>query len=171
MRPNRVAGTARLSSRLHRMKLLGTLAAYLAVTAALFGGLVGGVLWLVQPDVKIAREQTAAPIPPRIAESIARKSAPPQVAAKPAPEMAPQPVMLKEPEPVKPIMHEANVALTPAPHRVQVRELTAKSSAKPKPRPQQPSIAARQTPPASAPQETSSVSAQAVSTARTDSPY
>jgi hypothetical protein len=153
------------------MKLLGTLAAYLAVTAALFGGLVGGVFWLVQPDINIAGEQRAAPIPPRIAESIARKSPPPQLAAKPAPEIQPQPVTLKEPEPVKPIMHEANVALTPTPHRIQVRELTAKTSAKPKLRRQQRSIAARQTPPASAPQETSSVSAQAVSTARTDSPY
>jgi hypothetical protein len=154
------------------MKLLRTLAAYLAVTAALFGGLVGGVFWLVQPDAQVAREQTAAPIPPRIADSIARKSAPlPQPATKPAPDVQPQPAMVEEPETVKPIMHEANVALTPAPHRVQVRELTAKTSAKPKPRRQEQTIAARQTPPASAPQETSSVSAQPVSTARTDSPY
>lgn len=153
------------------MKLLGTLAAYLAVTAALFGGLVGGVLWLVQPDSKVAREQTAASIPPRIADSIARKSAPlPQPSAKPQWEVQPQPVLVEQREPVKPIMHQANVALTPASHRVQVRELNAKTSAKAKPRRQERSFAARQTPPAPAPQETSSVSAQRV-TGRTDSPY
>jgi hypothetical protein len=154
------------------MKLLGTLAAYLAVTAALFGGVAGGVFWLVQPDANAAGEQRAARIPPRIAESIARKSAPfPQPAAKPAPELQPQPVIVKDPEPVQPVMQEANVALTQVPHRVQVRELTAKTTAKPKPRRQERSIAARQTATASAPQETSSVTAQPVSTGRTDSPY
>jgi hypothetical protein len=142
------------------MKLLGILIAYVAVSAGLFGALSGGVFWLLQADPTAAREQRAAPIPPRIAESIERKSAP--IAQ----------VAVMEPAPVKPIMQEAPVALTQPPRRVQIRELASPSlpsSVKRKPRRGEQNIAAQ---PASPSQEASSANVRAaVSTARTDNPY
>jgi len=143
------------------MRLLGTLAAYLAVTATLFGGLVGGVLWLVRSDPTVAHAQRSGPIPPRIAESIERKTAPPPQ------QFVRQPVAVKEPEPVKPVMYEAQVALTPASRNVQVRERATQTRVKRKPRRPERAIAAHTAPP----QEASSASTRSVSTARSDSPY
>lgn len=82
------------------MKILLTLLGYVAGTAALAGSLMSGVFWLVQPDPSLMREAKAAPVPPRIAESIERKK-------------APEPVV--EPVSVKAPLVEASVALTTPP--------------------------------------------------------
>jgi hypothetical protein len=79
------------------MRVLAILLGYVASIAALAGPLIGGVLWLLQPDLSLTREVKAAPIPRRIAESIERKKAP---------------IAAAEPVPVKAPMLEANVALT-----------------------------------------------------------
>jgi hypothetical protein len=91
------------------MTILLTLLGYVAGNAALVVGLVSGVLWLVQPDPSLMREAKAAPIPPRIAESIERKKVPEPVA---------------ESLPHKSPMLEASVALTAqsAP-KLKIREL------------------------------------------------
>lgn len=136
---------------------LAILLAYVVVSAGLIGGLLSGVLWLVQPGPTVAQEPRAAPIPPRIAESIERKLAPP-----------PAPVAVKEPEPVKPAMQEAQVSLTSATPRVQIRDLAPPPPVKRKPRRDERTIASQR---ASAPQEASSASARVVSTGRSDSPY
>lgn len=89
------------------MKTLLTLLGYLAGTAALAGSLMGGVFWLIQPDPSLLREAKAAPVPPRIAESIERKK-------------TPEPVV----EPVKVPLVEASVALTmPSVAKIRIREL------------------------------------------------
>ena len=86
------------------MTLALRLCLYVAVTAGLFGSLAGGVWWLVTPDPSVkllAVEARAAPIPPRIAESIERRVS--------VPVQEPQPVHAAPPPPP---MQEANVALT-----------------------------------------------------------
>lgn len=154
------------------MRLLGILAGYLGAAALLFGGLIGGVLWLVKADPGTATAAPrAAPIAPRIAESIERKKldaapAPVPVAQTTAATIAPEP---------KPVMHEAPVALTPA-SRVHIRELnphvtTRKASHREravaqKGPPHERAIA--QPEPASAPE---APVARPIATARTDSPY
>lgn len=132
---------------------LAILAAYLLVSAGVLGGLLSGVFWLVQSEPTMAREQRPAPIPPRIAESIERKRVPP-------------PPVVKEPEPIKQAMQEAEVALTQPPRKVQIRDL-APPPVKRKPRRDERALASREAP---APQE-ASASVRAVSTARSDSPY
>jgi hypothetical protein len=132
---------------------LAILAAYLLVSAGLLGGLLSGVFWLVQSDPTIAREQRSVPIPPRIAESIERKLVPP-------------PPVVKEPEPIKQAMQEAEVALPQTPRKVQIRDL-APQPVKRKPRRDERAVALREAP---APQEASAI-VRPVSTARSDSPY
>src|SRR6185295_14221889 len=93
------------------MKILLTLLGYMAGTAALVGSLMSGVLWLVHPDPSFMREAKAAPLPPRIAESIERKRAPEPVV---------EPVSGKAP------MVEANVVLTtPSAPKVKIRALSS----------------------------------------------
>jgi len=142
------------------MKLLAILAAYVASAAALFGVLFGGVFWLVQPDPSGARERRTATIPPRIAESIERKWAPlPQI----APAKAAEPVHSVM-APVRAVMHEAPVSLTPAP-KVRIREVAAPTAAKRKTRPVAlREAAATQAPPAAA-------AVRPVASGRSDSPY
>ena len=94
------------------MKLLALLLTYLGVGAGLFAGLVGGVLWLVRPDPTIAQERRVPPIPPRIADSIERKVAPP---ARVTPAALIETKV--EPEAAKPTMKEADAALTQAPRK------------------------------------------------------
>ena len=72
------------------MKTVGTLLGYVAGAAALVALLMSGVFWLVQPDPSLTREAKAAPIPPRIAESIERKTAPEPT---PAPVVNVQPML------------------------------------------------------------------------------
>lgn len=133
------------------MKLARTLLAYTLVIGVLCAGLINGVLWLVRPGPAISHEARAAPIPPRIAESIERK----------------KPILIKEsePEPAKPAttalpaMTEANVSLAPAPVRsFNIREL---APAKPKRKPRENGVAESPAAPAPA----------AISTARSDFPY
>ena len=140
------------------MRLLGVLTAYVAVSLGLFGGLAAGIVWLMQSEPTVAHEQRRAPIPPRIAESIERKSQP--VA----------PVAVKQPEPVRPVMQEAAVALTSAPaaepRRVQIRELAAQPAKKKARR------EVRNRPSPSPPaQEAAPAPVRTVSTGRSDSPY
>jgi hypothetical protein len=132
---------------------LAILAAYLLVSAGALGGLLSGVFWLVQSEPTMAREQRQAPIPPRIAESIERKRVPPLA-------------VVKEPEPIKQVMLEAQVALPQTPSKVQIRDL-APQPVKRKPRRDERPLASREAP---ALQE-ASASVRAVSTARSDSPY
>ena len=153
----RVRRTAPAAARCAIMKLLALLAAYLGVTAGLFGGLTAGVLWLVRPDPAATREPRAAPISPRIAESIERKMAPP----------APSPVITEtkvEAEPAKPVMKEADVALTHAPRRIQVREFSPQQPIKRKLR-DEPNVAAQEAAPEAPPARAQ------IPTSRTDFPY
>jgi hypothetical protein len=145
------------------MKLLGILAAYLGATALLFGGLAGGVMWLVKPDPTGATPATrVAPISPRIAESIERKMAvvPPAPAAQAAEAKV-------EPASIKPVMREADVALTHTPRRIQLRELTPPRTTKRKPAREEHRVAAHEAPaaPEAAPARVP------VATVRTDFPY
>src|ERR1043165_559308 len=118
----------------------------------LAAGLISGTLWLVKPDPAVKLETRAAPIPPRIAESIERK--------KPLP----VPVPSAAPEPVKPVMHEASASLTNQP-AVKIRELSPPPQKKAKRRGEQrqKSLVAEASPVAPA--------TPAISTARTDFPY
>src|SRR5436305_2165097 len=95
------------------MRLLGILATYLGAAVLVFGGLIGAVLWLVKPDpTEATAAPRAAPIAPRIAESIERK----KLDALPAPAPVVQTNAARiEPEPVKSVMHEAPASLVPAP--------------------------------------------------------
>lgn len=131
------------------MGSLGKLLAYVAVTGGVFVGLVSGVMWFVQPDPRYKGEARAAVIPPRIADSIERKKPP----VRPAESEAP-----------KPVMHEANVALTPAPQpKFNIREMRSpppQARQRRLPRDVRP---VREIPPAPA--------APVVTTARTDFPY
>ena len=111
------------------MKLLVVLLAYLGVSAGLFAGLMGGILWLVRSDPTVAQERRVPPIPPRIADSIERKTAPP-VPVTPAAITAAK----VEPEAAEPAMKAADAALTQMPRKVQIREITPRPPIKRKPR-------------------------------------
>ena len=91
------------------MRFLARLLIYTATVGALAGGMVGGALWLVQPGATMTREARAAPIPPRIADSIERKR--------------PVPVAAVAPEPAKPVMQVAPVSLTHQP-AFKIRDLS-----------------------------------------------
>jgi hypothetical protein len=96
------------------MKTIGTLLGYVAGTAALVAVLMSGVFWLVRPDTSLTQEAKAAPIPPRIAESIERKK-PLEPVAEP----------VAEPVKVQPMLQEANVSLTSqAAPKFKIRELS-----------------------------------------------
>jgi len=130
------------------MRVLAALFAYTAVVCLLAGGLIWGTLWLVEPDPTIKLERQAAPIPPRIAESIERK--------KPLP----VPAVTATPEPVKRVMQEASASLTNQPI-AKIRELSPPPKKAKKRREQNPVVAEAPTIPVP----------QTVSTARTDFPY
>ena len=131
------------------MRVLAALFAYTAVVCLLAGGLIWGTLWLVEPDPTIKLERQAAPIPPRIAESIERK--------KPLP----APAVTATPEPVKPVMQEASASLTNQPI-AKIRELSPPPQRKVKKRREQKSVVA---------EALAAPPTQSVSTARTDFPY
>ena len=102
------------------MRLLGILATYLGAAVLLFGGLIGGVLWLVKPDpTEATAAPRVAPIAPRIADSIERKKMDTPVASA---AMVQTTAVRIAPEPIKPVMHEAPASLAPA-SRVHIREL------------------------------------------------
>ena len=145
------------------MKLLAVLVRYLAVSAGLFGGIIGGVLWFVKPDPNAApMPPRVAPIAPRIAESIARKMEAVPILS---PASAHTTETSMELQPVKPVMLEAPVALTPAP-KVHIRELKPQHTAKHKPA-REPRTAVVQ---AGTPAAEAAVP-RPIATARTDSPY
>jgi hypothetical protein len=127
------------------------LLAYFAITGGLAVGLVSGVTFLVTPEPGGHQEAQAAPaIPSRIADSIERKKA-----------SLPQPEPVALPAPARPVMQEANVALTPAPPQTfKIRDLSAPPKKK-RQRKQEPT-------PVEAP---AAPVRSAVTTARTDMPY
>ena len=141
--------------RCANMKFVGILAGYLAAAGALFGALAGGVLWLIQPGEATA-EKRVAPIPPRIAESIERKSAP----------MMPEPVAVMPVSEAKPAMQEAPVAL-PHHYRIIEREVALPNAVhRPATQPRKKTQAS-----ASPAAEPAPAATRAVSTARSDFPY
>ena len=127
------------------MRFLARLLIYTAIVGSLAGGMVGGTLWLVQPGATMTREARAAPVPPRIADSIERKR--------------PRPVAA--PEPAKPVMQMAPVSLTHRP-AFKIRDLSPPSAQKRNKRRERKPVVAESSP-VSLP--------QAVTTARTDFPY
>lgn len=134
------------------MKLAKILLAYALTIGVLCAGLIGGAMWLIQPSAAISHETRAAPVPPRIADSIERRK--------------PIPVKESEPEPAKPAMKEADVSLAPAPVRsFKIRELAPPVKQKRKPRGD--SAVAQVPTPAETPRSVSPV----VTTARSDVPY
>src|SRR5882672_8136484 len=130
------------------MKIIAGLFGYAVGVAGLASGLIYGMSWLVQPDPSAAASAPrVTPIPPRIAESIARRKEPPPP---PPPVVAP-----REP------MTVSNVSLAPPPKQA-IRELSA-----PRPPIRAPGPRSMQARTAVPPQ-----SAQpAVTTSRTDAPF
>jgi len=144
------------------MKLIALLMSYLGVTAGLLGGVVAGALWLVKPDPSAATATPrVAPISPRIADSIERRKM----------DAAVHLMETKaEPEPIKPAMQEAPAALTQAPQRVQIRDLSQRM-AKRKPLPHQRNAAAQNVATHEAAATPAPPVARPIATGRTDSPY
>ena len=141
------------------MKLAGILLGYALAVGVLFSTLAGGALWLVQPSPAVSQEARPppmpAPIPARIADSIARK--------KPFPVEEPK---VAEPRPVRPAMQEASVSLAPAPvYSTRIRRFGAPPQ-QPRKQRSEPALA-RAAPAVSAP----SSPAAPVSAARSDFPY
>ena len=135
------------------MKLAGTLLSYAFAIGVLCAGLIGGVMWLIQPGAATSHEARVATIPPRIADSIERRK--------------PIPVQANEPAPAKPVMTEANVSLTPAPERpFKIRELNPPPKQHRKPRGETAVAAAD-----AARGAAIRTAAPVVSTARSDVPY
>jgi hypothetical protein len=133
------------------------LLAYVVITGGLVAGLASGANFLLTPKLGGSQEAKATPvIPARIADSIERKKA-----------SVPQPEPVTLPEPPRPAMHEANVALTPAPPpKFRIRELStpAKLSApvnRKRQRKQEQTVVEAPAAPVRS----------AVTTARTDMPY
>jgi hypothetical protein len=133
------------------MKLAGILLSYALAVGVLFSTLAGGVMWLIQPGPAVSQEARPAPLPPRIADSIARRQ--------------PFPVEEPTPESVKPAMQEAKVSLAPAPvYSARIRELSVPVKQTRKRRSEQ--AVAREAPAVSA-----SSPAATISAARSDFPY
>jgi len=149
------------------MRLLTQLMSYLGVTVGLLGVVVAGAVWLLKPDPTMATAAPrVAPISPRIADSIERKKL-----ETPAPTPVVQTTSTTiEPQPITPVMQEAPAALTPAPHRVQIRELSQGMVKRKPPRHPRsiasPEVATQQV--ASTPEP---LAARPIATARSDSPY
>src|SRR4029077_18442193 len=152
----------RVAVRCSIMRLLALLMSYLGVTAGLLAGVVAGALWLVRPDPGAATAAPrAAPISPRIADSIERRKM----------DMAAQPSEPRvEPEPIKPAMGEAPAVLTQPPHRVQIRELS-QGMVKRKPARNLPGIASQSVATQEAAATPAPPVARPIATGRTDSPY
>jgi hypothetical protein len=99
-------------------KNLGTknLAAKCVSYAIIIGGvplaLAYGALWLISADPASERIVYRPPLPPRIADSIARRQEPPP----------PQPAVTAQPVATPLVMQGANVALHPPPARQVIRE-------------------------------------------------
>ena len=130
---------------------------YLAAAAALAGGLAGGVALLARPGdaQSAAAPQRAAPIPPRIADSIERK--------KPFPQPPAAPLAVAKQVGVGPTMQEANVALT--------RTLPMKSVHREQPPPPKKRKKPATPQAAAVAFEQGASTASAVTTGRSDNPY
>jgi len=102
------------------MHIATAMLGYLSVSVALASGLAGGALWLARPDAsqRATSPARAAPIPPRIAESIERR--------RPLPAPPAEPLAVATPAAVRPTMQESNVALNPKPPiKFVIRELSS----------------------------------------------
>ena len=151
------AGTRSSPGDCFVMNIAIAMLGYLAAAAALAGGLTGGVVLLARPGdaQSAAAPRRAAPIPPRIADSIERR--------KPIPQPPAAPLAVAKQVEVGPIMQDANVALTPT---LPVKSVHRQQPPPPKKRRKQP------TPQASAAAfEQGTSTASAVTTARSDNPY
>ena len=144
------------------MNLAGKLLTYVLAVGVPFLALAGGVIWLVQPGAAVSQEARPAPLPPRIADSIARKQPFPVEERK---------VDEPRPEPVRPVMQQANVSLAPASvHSTAIRPLRPPATQPSKRRGEPP--VARMAPAAASPAAApASLGAVTVSGARSDSPY
>jgi hypothetical protein len=137
-------------------KLLAGLLGYLVATALIVYAAVGSVMWLTKADAAPNAPLRVAPIPPRIAESIARR-------AEPLPPEVASVDMARVPS--KP-MQEQNAALSqPVAPRWVIRELSL---------PSQPAkmrkARVKDQPKVGTPAETTA-SSRLVTTARSDNPY
>jgi hypothetical protein len=154
------------------MALLGRLACYLAVVGGLSYALTLGAIWLARPDPSFRAEAHVAPIPPRIADSIARKQQPIPV-AEPVSLPAVEPVEAKvtvPPQPARseeaagPAMTGANVSLHSVPlPPLRRAPVHAKYETAPTQAASEPEVLSRDEAPRPAPAR--------ISTARTDFPY
>lgn len=88
------------------MRTLAAALAYTIVAVAMMSGFVATATWLVAPDSAPLAARAAPPVPPRIAESIARKMAR-------VPEQPRDP--LPAPVSTRPAMQEADVSLVSRP--------------------------------------------------------
>ena len=137
------------------MNTFTTLISYTVAVGVLVGGSVGGALWLGRSDPTVKHAARVPPIPPRIAESIERKRVP-----EPARPLGPVPAAVTEPALVKPVMLEANVALTHMPAKIKVRALSARSVKRKPPRQVQAAVL-----------QTGASPVRAITIGRSDSPY
>jgi hypothetical protein len=145
------------------MRSLGKLLCYIAVAGGLSGVMVYSALWLVRPDPSLRAEVHVAAIPPRIAESIARKrdERATEAAADAQAQMQPATPSIAAPAPL-PVMTEANVSLSAAPEPAPLRKL-ARIKAKPELTPMPIESVAQEEAPRPV--------ARRISTARSDFPY
>jgi len=150
------AGTRSSPGDCFVMNIAIAMLGYLAAAAALAGGLTGGVVLLARPGdaQSAAAPRRAAPIPPRIADSIERR--------KPIPQPPAAPIAVAKQDEVRPTMHESNVALNRTPVKFVVRELPPPPKKRKKPSTPQASAAAF---------EQGASTASNVTTARSDNPY
>lgn len=153
------------------MRTLGRLFSYVAVAGGLSALMVYGAIWLVRPDPTLRAQAHVAPIPARIADSIARRKD--DLATEAAAEAARKANAAALAAPAAqsvtatPVMNEANVSLTAVEHaplrkpaRVRAKhDLTAKQALVPM---KVEDVAAQETP---------RPVTRRVSTARTDFPY
>ena len=110
------------------VNLVRMLFGYAIATAGLLIALFGPLFWLLTPDPTLSLEPRTAPLPPRIAESIERKRAPPVIqpervapateepAAPPEMNEAPAALPVKQPSVALPVGPVAKKRALSAPH-------------------------------------------------------
>jgi len=118
------------------VKLVGILFGYAIAIAGLSIALVGPLFWLLTPDPTIKPEPRVAPIPPRIAESIERKRAPPVVQPERVAPAIEKAAALPEMNEASAALPEKQVSVSlPAEPVAKKRALSAHHAAPRKPRP------------------------------------
>jgi hypothetical protein len=147
------------------MRTLAAALTYTMIAAAMAYGFVAAAMWLVAPDLSVPRVARAAPpLPPRIAESIARKMEPVPEQPRDAP-LAPVSI---RPAMQEAQMQEMQVSLARRPGReVKIRDLM------PAPAPNRPRKSQRRQPVNTATAAASEVPSAVIPIAagRSDMPY